>query len=223
MAPGGWCAGAGVSASRPLTDGCDVRLRLGRADDVAKLAQLHGRVFDGSMGAAMGPRYLAAFFSWFLTGAGATLLVAECDGRVAGYALGAPHGHGGAVTRELLPVIVSSVLTRPAVWTHANFRAQLRGRIRTLLGRPPVDEPDEYGAETYNLVAIGTAPEFRRRGISSELLDQLEAFGRSRGFDRIVLHVYADNDAARSLYTGRGYGVAVDAGRVLTLEKPLCA
>lgn len=191
-------------------------------NDIAVLSDLHRVVFAGAMGASLGNRYLRAFFRWFRDFEPATALVARCDGAIAGYALGAPHGHGSRVTRDLLPTILFSVATHPAAWRHPNFLLQLRIRALSLLGRDaPQPAGPVYGPETYDLVAIGTVPSQRRSGVSSALLRELESAARSRGFERIILHVYSDNQAARAFYDRHAYEVAFETGRVVTMEKRL--
>ena len=191
--------------------------------DIAMLSDLHRVVFAGTMGTSLGQGYLRAFFRWFRDYESATALVARCDdGSIAGYALGAPHGHGSRVTRDLLPTIVFSVATHPAAWKHPNFLLQLRTRALALLGRePPQTAGPVYGSETYDLVAIGTVPSQRRAGVSSALLRELESAARSRGFARIILHVYSDNQPARAFYRRHEYHVAFETERVVTMEKGL--
>lgn len=191
-------------------------------DDIAMLSDLHRVVFAGTMGTSLGNRYLRAFFRWFRDHEPATALVARCDGSIAGYALGAPHGHGSRVTRDLLPTILFSVATHPAAWKHPNFLLQLRTRALSLVGRDaPQASGPVYGSETYDLVAIGTVPSQRRTGVSSALLKELESAARSRGFARIILHVYSDNQPARAFYRRHEYHVAFETERVVTMEKRL--
>ncbi|THV31505.1 GNAT family N-acetyltransferase [Glycomyces paridis] len=64
------------------------------------------------------------------------------------------------------------------------------------------------GALAGDLVAvtgIGTAEAYRRRGLGTEVLRALEAWGASAGARRAALQVEADNDAALAMYAGLGY------------------
>ena len=49
---------------------------------------------------------------------------------------------------------------------------------------------------------------FRRRGYGMQALLALEEWGRGMGIDTLLLHVFAHNTTARSLYERAGYGVS---------------
>ncbi|WP_051703961.1 GNAT family N-acetyltransferase [Glycomyces sp. NRRL B-16210] len=64
------------------------------------------------------------------------------------------------------------------------------------------------GAVSGELVAItgiGTLPAFRRRGLGTEILRALEAWGAGAGARRAALQVEADNEAAIAMYRRLGY------------------
>jgi ribosomal protein S18 acetylase RimI-like enzyme len=63
------------------------------------------------------------------------------------------------------------------------------------------------------LYALRVRPEFRNRGIGTELVREAEAVLRERGFSRVLISVAQNNDAARRLYERLGYEVfGEDAG-----------
>lgn len=55
------------------------------------------------------------------------------------------------------------------------------------------------------ILLIYVAPEHRRRGLASYLLEQAEAWAKQRGDRQIGLQVMAQNTAAIALYHKRGY------------------
>jgi ribosomal protein S18 acetylase RimI-like enzyme len=55
------------------------------------------------------------------------------------------------------------------------------------------------------VLLIYVAPDHRRRGLASYLLDQAEAWAKQRGDRQIGLQVMAQNTAAIALYHKRGY------------------
>lgn len=63
---------------------------------------------------------------------------------------------------------------------------------------------------SYFLSALAVDPAFRRRGIAGRLLAGFYERARAGGFDRVTLHVWADNDPAQRLYAGEGFA---EAGR----------
>lgn len=52
---------------------------------------------------------------------------------------------------------------------------------------------------------IGIEEKYRRHGYAESTLHQLEGEGRRLGADRVTLHVFGHNAAARSLYSKLGY------------------
>lgn len=55
------------------------------------------------------------------------------------------------------------------------------------------------------VTSIGTAPEYRRRGLGTEILAALEAWGAETGAARAALQVEADNAPAIAMYERLGY------------------
>ena len=70
-------------------------------------------------------------------------------------------------------------------------------------------------ADAWYVSAVATAPQWRRRGVASALLDALD---KTRGYNAALLHVVETNVAARALYERRGFE-AVDEGSLA----PACA
>jgi ribosomal protein S18 acetylase RimI-like enzyme len=52
---------------------------------------------------------------------------------------------------------------------------------------------------------LAVHPDHRRRGVANALLDEVERRLSARGCLKVNLLVHRDNEAARSLYEGRGY------------------
>ena len=57
-------------------------------------------------------------------------------------------------------------------------------------------------ADAWYVSAVATAPQWRRRGVASALLDALDG---ARGHNAALLHVVETNVAARALYERRGF------------------
>ena len=65
------------------------------------------------------------------------------------------------------------------------------------------DAAQDWGS--YFLSALAVTRPWRRRGVAARLLDWVEGRARTGGFDRITLHVWADNAPARRLYARHGF------------------
>ncbi|MBP2298003.1 GNAT family N-acetyltransferase [Azospirillum picis] len=164
-----------------------VRLRPADADDAPELARLidiagggvYGFLLDGLM-----PGMTAAeMLTPGLAGRSGSLShrqsgVAELDGRIVGIA----HGY-------------------PADWI----------RTEDYSGLPPdrVAHMAEFTGShdwgSYFLAALAVDSDQRRRGIAKRLLGWFYERARGGGFDRVTLHVWADNGVARSLYAAEGF------------------
>jgi ribosomal protein S18 acetylase RimI-like enzyme len=53
--------------------------------------------------------------------------------------------------------------------------------------------------------ALAVSELYRCRGIGGQLLDWAEDLAKQEGFDRLSLHVWADNTTALDFYTARGF------------------
>jgi|SRR5579871_5233707 len=109
------------------------------------------------------------------------------------------------------------------------FQMQQRGEavclIAWLAGRPVGHALVRWaGTWTYpmaselkacpHLSALVVAPEYRSRGIGSQLMETAEEMALQRGYQQIGLSVGTDNDRAQALYVRRGYRDAgFDASR----------
>jgi ribosomal-protein-alanine N-acetyltransferase len=63
-------------------------------------------------------------------------------------------------------------------------------------------------ADEAEILALGTAPTARRRGIADALVDAAVSAARRRGAGRIWLEVAADNAPAQALYRRHGFAAA---------------
>jgi ribosomal-protein-alanine N-acetyltransferase len=64
-----------------------------------------------------------------------------------------------------------------------------------------VEENTEYG----HIVTINVAPRFRRKGVATKLLQEIESFLKQRSIAQIRLEVREDNNSALKLYHKLGY------------------
>lgn len=75
-----------------------------------------------------------------------------------------------------------------------------------------------------NIHDIAVLPEYRRRGIASRLLEEVEAIARERGCCKLTLEVLEGNKAAQAAYARFGFdGYQLDetTGKALFWEKKL--
>lgn len=96
-------------------------------------------------------------------------------------------------------------------WSLASWWGELAGRPRRecflaedeegIAGYAVLD----HGGEVSDVMTIAVVPRARRTGLGRRLLEELVERSRTAGALRLLLEVRADNDAARGLYTSRGF------------------
>jgi ribosomal-protein-alanine N-acetyltransferase len=115
---------------------------------------------------------------------------------------------------EVAAVAAIDRRSQPSPWSESEFLAELQREWAHVdiaraaqPGRTPVVGFCNYWlvGDEVQLLNLATDPEWRRRGVASRLLDRLLAFARDRACTLVTLEVRASNDAARALYTRRGF------------------
>ncbi|MFC4408802.1 GNAT family N-acetyltransferase [Haloarchaeobius iranensis] len=66
--------------------------------------------------------------------------------------------------------------------------------------------PDDDEADVAHLYRIYVHPDYWGDGVGRALLDRLEAVFRDRGFDRLRVSVFAENDVGVRFYESVGFG-----------------
>jgi ribosomal protein S18 acetylase RimI-like enzyme len=80
---------------------------------------------------------------------------------------------------------------------HHQLGAERHAYVRAML------ELQDWGSMFLNALAV--SGECRGRGVGTKLLAWAEAQAKAGGFDRLSLHVWADNAPARAFYQDRGF------------------
>jgi ribosomal-protein-alanine N-acetyltransferase len=92
---------------------------------------------------------------------------------------------------------IASLIEHPAA---AAFVAQIRDPLAVagfVIGQIAADEAE--------IISIGVAPEWQRRGIARQMVEGLVRATRRAEVSRLFLEVAADNTAAIKLYKGLGF------------------
>jgi len=96
----------------------------------------------------------------------------------------------------------------------AEWRERMTGAVtfwQVRDGREPLgmaglwEDPDEEPTPTAYLIAMFVRPFARSRGVGALLVQTVVDEARSRGHERLVLHVETGNDTARRLYRRSGF------------------
>ena len=110
------------------------------------------------------------------------------------------------------PSAFGSTLDEAASYDEQLWRQRLTDNVVLLahMGRAPAGSAvySEYGTTDPGdcaLYGMWVDPDHRRSGVARALVDGVVAEARTAGKRRVVLHVVADNAAARGLYEGLGF------------------
>ncbi len=109
------------------------------------------------------------------------------------------HRHSGVA--EAKGRIVGVVHAYPVDWIRTQDYTGLP--LDRLAHMAAFNETQDWGS--YFLSALAVEPSWRRRGIAGRLLNWVYGRARSGGFDRVTLHVWADNTGAQHLYAKEGF------------------
>lgn len=97
-------------------------------------------------------------------------------------------------------------------WSAAQFREELSGvpKTRRYLVAHEGGVIIGYGGialagEVADIHTIAVIPEYRNRGIATELLDRLESWAIAKGVTALMLEMREGNREAQPLYESRGY------------------
>ena len=198
-------------------------VRAGRPDDVGPVVTLHLESFPSFFLTFLGPAFLTLLYSEILSSAEGILLVAEHEGRLAGFVAG--------VTRQ---TGFYAGLVRKRWWSFARAslgallrRPRIAGRLLRALGKR--EEAARASAEAC-LMSIGVSPRSAGSGTGKALVRSFSAELKRRGIDRFCLTTdRIENDAVNAFYEQLGFRVArtftTPEGRVMneylkTLERP---
>lgn len=95
----------------------------------------------------------------------------------------------------------------PRPWSAPEFQSLLTSPLNFLLTRPDGFLLGRAVADEAELLTLAVAPEARRRGIASALLDDFVLACRARGAAHAFLEVAEGNAPAIALYASRGWQI----------------
>lgn len=213
------------------------RIRPMASADLEAVAGLHRHGFEGFRSTTLGPRFVRAMYRWFVTpqhGVAKIALVAEQDGRLAGFAVGATREARALLFRRTLPQIALGLLARPWLiaqpstyrqsWYYASRALPLARRLAA--GRHDAldgPRPDPEAATTLSLMSFAVSPAARGQQLGAQLLHAFEVAARTHGATRLSLGVLADNAPARRTYEAAGWTAIGSDGAYVTYIRTLHA
>lgn len=182
-----------------------VSIRWASPADLGQVVTVHTAAFPGFFLTALGPEFLRAYYRAVLDFDAGLLLVAEVDGRVAGFAsgFGEPQRFYGGLRRSpvrFAPALAMAIMRRP--W--------LIGRIATRIGAVVLhgrgSRPAPTSAGACELSSLAVDPAVRRCGLGRQLVAAFVATARARGLTAVWLTTDArGNDPVNTFYASLGF------------------
>ena len=175
-------------------------------DMIPAASRLHVEAFSGYLNARLGRGYASALVGWFVREKGAIAIAAiDQDHRVIGYAMGAPSDLARRMRQDMFLVTARSIILRP--WLFFDKRLWKVGKARLSNFVAPHDVPpsSDLPEPTMSLFGIGVALSHRKTGIGLRLLQAFEEKARTLEMRSMLLWVYEDKKATRSLYEKCGW------------------
>jgi ribosomal protein S18 acetylase RimI-like enzyme len=179
----------------PHTRGIPVIREVGSADDVATIAQvvdLHFEAFPQGITTQLGRTFVFDYYVAMITSRGASLWVAELDGKVCGFL-------GCAADRKLFEKSHRSGVVRlQALWRFLTFRLNPFAILRALKKK----SLSKKFREPAELLSIVVSPELRRAGVGRRFLKVWSEKMAANKVDSYL--VFTDNPEGLSFYEKYG-------------------
>jgi len=186
----------------------DILVKKMSLEMVDSVAELHMTAFQGYTNTLIGMPYVRAFIRWFCQADDAIALCAiDKTNTPVGYVVGAPLGYATNLNKKILWPAVSGILMRPWLVFNTRFRWIVANKMRSLKnrGENQFNKTPMLPSPVISLVGIGVNPEARGQGVGQKLIAAFEFFAIETKSKSMRLSVYADNMAARTLYTKAGW------------------
>ncbi len=154
-----------------------IQIRQGQLADLDEIVALHYAIFtpDEHLLMVFGPSVVKRAYRWFIDSPDTFAIVAEDDGRFAGFCTACARPYTRPMLLNILPSILQALLRRPQIFLAPKLLNRvkellLRGnRKQSLPSEPPAQfgllavHPDYHGSEAPSKLVLGTISECRKR------------------------------------------------------------
>ena len=188
------------------SDKSGVLVRPMRSSDLAATCDIHFEAFAGYLNTRLGVRYVHSFLNWFRQDIEGVAIIAEEDGRIVGYTVGAPVGYGTRMNRGLAVIAALGLMTHPWALFDPRMVRTLFQRLKLLMKPSRAFKAENYLPQPcMSLVGIGVSPTAQGCGVGSTLMKEFECIARARRMRSLRLSVYAVNTVAITTYSNAGW------------------
>ncbi|MCW3162725.1 GNAT family N-acetyltransferase [Chryseobacterium oryctis] len=80
----------------------------------------------------------------------------------------------------------------------------------------------EFNNDSVEIKRMFTNPEFRRKGLATKILEELEIWAKQLGYEKAVLETLAEENEAVFVYQKNGYKRIPNYGQYVGIDKSAC-
>lgn len=200
---------------------------------MASLARAHVRCFPGYFLTNLGERFLQYFYRDIVDGDLALGYVAvdNASGEVVGFVTGVTDFNAfrrwSFRQRPFRKALIATgrLFCSVRLWGQAARRlwGAVCTRFRSLLGRGNREANPTPADRHAAILSIAVVPEVRGSGVAAELARRFERGMAEKGFSRITLAVFADNERAIRFYEKNGWVVLSRQQKTIHFSKKVAA
>lgn len=202
---------------------------------LAKIAKCHKACFPSSLSSALGLMYLRRMFSWYLDVNKAFLFHIEDNHQCIGYCGGIikdgsmETGSASGMMQHSFNAAIKAFLLRPWLIFHKEVRKKYSLFFKNLLAKLGIKKNTISSGERerkkrkpeVGLVVIGVLPEYRGKGVSTELMRYFELRAKENNIFKLQLSVLSDNNRAISSYQKNGWQIVGNNGSSMVMTKEI--
>jgi ribosomal protein S18 acetylase RimI-like enzyme len=179
-------------------------IRPARYEDLDDVVRIHLAAFGSRFNLpALGPRFLKRYYELVLNFESKVFMVAECDGKVAGFVAGFINSGGfyAHMRRNKWRLAIAAARAIPADPSVIPRLIHIAERMKGALKRP-----DALNVQSSKLASIAVDPALGRKGLGKKLVYAFLEEARRQGADDVYLTTDAKkNHAVNEFYRGLGF------------------
>lgn len=203
--------------------------------DLEKVALCHKKSFPLSLSSALGVNYLKKMFTWYLDVDKAFLFHIEEKDICIGYCGGIikdgtlSTGSASGMMQHSFNAAIKAFILRPYLVFHREIRNKYVFFFKNFLSRLGIKRNEISSGERefkknkpeVGLVVIGVLPEYRGKGVSSELMKYFEIKAKENNIFQLQLSVLKDNKRAIGAYEKNGWHFSDNMGSSVVMIKEI--
>lgn len=181
--------------------------------ELKEVGEVHICAFTESALTKLGLEAVRRYYEWQLNGPHDSMFYGAFENdKLIGFCVGGSFkGAMSGYLKKNRTFLIWRVMTHPWLVMNSLFRDKLKNAFHILkrFNRKPVEIVSSVQHDTsirhFGILSICVHPQYQKHGIGKLLMKEAERKARSRGFNKMLLTVKADNQKAISFYKNIGW------------------